>query len=102
MHSNAANESNLMQSHEAPTFNFDAPAEVFPSRGKRGRSLVQYRRFETTAEAVRFTIEELPSALLGGTYLQVQDERFDSDEIRSLYERADFPLQRQTKAVSEG
>jgi hypothetical protein len=83
-----------MENREIIAFSFDAPAELFPSRGRRGRSTVTYRRFDTAAEAVRFTIEELPGDLLLGTYLEVRDERFDCDEIRGLYERADFPLAR--------
>jgi hypothetical protein len=79
----------------ASVFSFEAAAELFPCRGKRGRGAVKYRRFESAAEAVRFAIEDLPDTLLLGTYLEVCDERFDGDEIRELYERADFPLPRQ-------
>ena len=81
----------------ASTFSFDAAAELFPCRGKRRRGPVNYRRFETTAEAVRFAIEDLPGSLLLGTYLEACDERFDGEGIRGLYDRADFPLRRQTK-----
>ena len=37
-------------------FSFEAPAEVFAC-GRRGHNPVRYRRFATTAEAVRFAIE---------------------------------------------
>jgi hypothetical protein len=53
-----------------------------------------YRRFSTSAEAVRYAIEELPEAMLRGTILQVNDERFDGDQIRALYDSSDFPLTR--------
>jgi hypothetical protein len=43
---------------------------------------------------VLFVIEEMPPPLLPGTYLEVQETRFDSRAIRELYERADFPLAR--------
>ena len=53
-----------------------------------------YRRFNTAAQAIRFAIEELAAPLLLGAYLQVEDDRFDSEQIRVLYESAEYPLTR--------
>ena len=78
----------------AAAFDFAAPAELFPSRAQKGRRPTSYRRFGSAAEAVLFAIEEMPPPLLPGTYLEVEEERFDSAAIRELYERADFPLPR--------
>jgi hypothetical protein len=77
------------------SFDYDAPAELFPTRGRSGsRRPMSYRRFDTAALAIRFAIEELPAAMLLGAYLQVEDDRFDCEQIRALYENAAYPLAR--------
>jgi hypothetical protein len=76
-------------------FTFSSSAELFIGKGRnKTRFPVGYRRFGTAAEAVRFTIEELPPAFLAGTILEVREERFDNLQIRSLYDRPDYPLAR--------
>jgi hypothetical protein len=76
------------------SFNYNAPAELFPTRGRRSKRPMHYRRFDTAAQAIRFAIEELPAPLLLGAYLQVEDDRFDSEQIRILYESTAYPLTR--------
>jgi hypothetical protein len=83
----------------AGLFNYSAEAELFPARGRKaGRQPIGYRRFVSAADAIRFAIEEMPADLLVGAYLEVEELRFDSGEIRRLYDRADYPLARQTAA----
>lgn len=77
------------------TFDYTALAELYPVRSYRRRAVsVTYKRFEVAAEAVRFAMEELSSEFLLGTYLEVDEERFNGQQIRLLYESEDYPLPR--------
>jgi hypothetical protein len=59
----------------------------------RGRG---YRRFATAAEAMRFVVEDFPALRTLGARTQVGDARYDSEDIRRLYEISDYPLRRRT------
>jgi hypothetical protein len=74
-------------------FDFDAPAELFSGQGA-ARGSMQYRRFATGAQAIRYTIEDLPAALLRGSIIQIDDDRFDARQIRELYNCPAYPLTR--------
>jgi hypothetical protein len=75
-----------------PVFDYDAPADLFPARGKTGRRPLGYRRFNTAAEAIRYAVEQMPPELLDGTVLESGDERSDGPRIRALYDSQDYPL----------
>jgi hypothetical protein len=76
-------------------FDYSSPAELFSAKRKSSpRQRLGYRRFATAAEAIRFAVEDVPSIRTLGAWMQVGDERFDSEEIHRLYESDDYPLRR--------
>jgi hypothetical protein len=79
-----------------PRFDYSAEAELFPLIRRKFTKgpVVGYKRFTCAAEAIRFAVEELPPDLLRGAYLEVEEERFDANEIRQLYESDAYPLVR--------
>jgi hypothetical protein len=82
----------------AALFDYSTEAELFSA--KRARKLrrqpLGYRRFARAADAIRFAIEELPPHLVGGTYLEVAEQRYQFDEIRRLYDSVAYPLARRS------
>ena len=69
-------------------------AELFyGGRGRKPGQFLTYRRFETLAEAVKFTMEEIGT---GAPYASIASGEHDlrGDEIRALYESDEFPLER--------
>jgi hypothetical protein len=76
-------------------FAYDAPAEIYSSQGSGARNRpVTYRRFSSSAEAIRFTIEQLPQIMQRGTVMEVGDDRFEFAAIRALYDSEHYPLSR--------
>ena len=75
-------------------FDFAAPAELFPARNRKMTNKIKYRRFDRAADAIRFAIEELPAPLLLGAYIEVDEDRLGHQDIRNLYDSADYPLKR--------
>lgn len=75
-------------------FDYSAPAELYPSKGRHESSTLRYKRFATAAEAVQYAIEDLPTALLRGSFLEVDEQRFDGAQIRDLYIADTYPLPR--------
>lgn len=73
-------------------FDYGAPAELFPSRNRKIKQHVKYRRFDKAADAIRFAMEELPTPILLGAYIEMDEKRLGHQDIRDLYESADYPL----------
>ena len=79
----------------ATEFDYNAPAELFATRKRvPRRQPLGYKRFAQAAQAIRFAIEDLAPELLIGAYLEVEERRYSSDDIRRLYENAGYPLTR--------
>ena len=74
-----------------PPFDYNAPAELFLAKRTKS-SRENYRRFATAAEAIRYAVEDLRTPRAFGAWLEVGDERFNSNEIQRLYEASDYPL----------
>jgi hypothetical protein len=80
---------------EAVLFDYSREAELFCTKPRNSRRPpLGYRRFARAADAIRFAIEDLPSQLLSGTFLEVNELRYESGEIHRLCESADYPLSR--------
>jgi hypothetical protein len=80
-------------------FSYDAPAEIYSSPGSPARKRpVTYHRFASTAEAIRFAIEQLAPFMQRGAVMEVGDDRYAFAEIRMLYDSEQYPLRRNADA----
>ena len=87
---------------EMACFDYGAAAELFPGRHKtRMIGAVTYKRFAAAGEAIRYAVEVLPASSFLGAFLEVNEERFNSNEIRRLYESVEYPLPRQPAAIRD-
>lgn len=81
----------------AELFDYTTDAELYSAKfSRRRRQPLIYRRFASAAEAIRFAIEDLPSQFLENSYLEVDETRFPSAEIRRLYTSTHYPFARRT------
>jgi hypothetical protein len=83
-------------------FDYGAAAVLFPQRQRTSMmGAARYMRFVAAAEAIRYAVEEIPASSFRGTFLEVNEERFDANEIRRLYDSAEYPLSRQPVAIQD-
>ena len=85
----------LDQAATAELFDYSMEAELFCTKARNSRHHSPgYKRFARAADAIQFAIEALAPQLLIGTYLEVDEVRFEGPEIRRLYDSPDYPLAR--------
>jgi hypothetical protein len=78
-------------------FNFGREAELFSVYNRKsGKRPVKYRRFIRAAEAVRFAVEELSEEFFSGIQLEVDERRYNSSDVRRLYESPRYPMARRS------
>ena len=51
-----------------------------------------YHRFPSLAAAVAYSIERLSVTELSGAAIETDDDRYDAEAIRALYDHPDFPI----------
>jgi hypothetical protein len=86
----------------AAEFDYNAAAELFPTRRRMPRRQpLGYKRFTQAAQAIRFAMEDLPPDRLIGAYLEVDERRYTGDDIRRLYDSAEYPLKRRVVRSDE-
>jgi hypothetical protein len=76
---------------------WSAPAELYSSVATFKTRNSRYMRFPSAADAVRFAIEEMPRAALGGVAIECGDDRYEGETIRALYDAPGYPLQREMR-----
>jgi hypothetical protein len=73
-------------------FDYSLPAKLFLARRQGGaRRQLSGRCFASAAEAIRFAVEGFPPVRTLGAWLQVGDERFDSEDINACMKAHAIP-----------
>jgi hypothetical protein len=77
-----------------PKFDYTASAELYFCRVLGRTQSMSYSHFDTAARAIEFAVEELGAVALRQISLEVDEQRFEQDEIRCLYDAVDYPPKR--------
>ena len=75
-------------------FDYTGGAGLYAGKPKAGMIGPRYRRFETAAEALRFAVEDMPHSQQRGSMLEIDEARYNHNQIRALYDAAGYPLSR--------
>lgn len=77
-----------------PSFDYNAPAELFVNNGGRRQRSMTCKRFDRAADAVRHVSEELPISNAGSAVIEVDEIRYRHPEIINLYRASEYTLPR--------
>ncbi|QPB23386.1 hypothetical protein [Rhizobium sp. 007] len=80
-------------------FDYSAAAGLYPCKTVRRTSHLRYKRFDSAAEALRFAIEDMPVSMLRGSVLEVEEARFDGQQMQTFYEADAYPLPRRKEEL---
>mgnify|MGYP001821308026 CR=1 FL=1 len=81
-------------------FDFSECAELYIANMRHGgQKSMAYRRFDSAAEAIQYSIEKLRGSSLRGTILDAGGKRYAHSEIRELYESDAYPL---VRSIADG
>lgn len=72
-------------------FDYSAPAELFAGKRYGKPRAGGYLRFALASEAIKHCVEKLPSAILAGSVLEVNEQRYEGKAILALYQAPAFP-----------
>lgn len=87
-------------------FDYGMEAGLFSSKrpgkgAKTHQKSIEYRRFSKASEAIRFAVEDIPSNLLQGCSLEVDETTYVGLAIRGLYDSSEFPLPRRDESAKK-
>ena len=79
-------------------FDYNSPAELFvgKGRGSSGGRHMSYRRFPTSAEALKYAVETLKADSLASAALVVGEDRYSGAQIPDLYDGTRYPFSRKS------
>lgn len=69
-------------------------AELYSSNKARLAPVKRYMRFKTTAEAVRYAVEQWPPSQIGTLTIEAGEDRYVGKAIKALYDAPAYPLLR--------
>jgi hypothetical protein len=75
-------------------FDYQAPADLYLGSDRQTAAAQGPRAFRTTAQALRFALEEAAPVSLKGASLEIGDVRYSKADMAALYRSADYPLPR--------